>query len=968
MLKTKFKNNLLLSSMIIMGGSLISFGTVHAQTPSDDAQAFEDEIIVTGFRKSLQEATDIKRESTSFVDAITAEDVGKFPDENVAESLQRITGVQITRLRGEGSNVNIRGLPSNFVQVRLNNVDLPNASSAANLQDTSRSFDFTALPSEFVRTLEVHKTPSASLDEGGLAGTVIVKTPKAFDFGERVANISVQGSNESNTNKISPKVTGFYANTFADDTFGISIGATYSERDINVQQYRSFGFVELNEAQGFLSSPEAQFGAFVGDGSDAALNAATCDGSAASQALCTGQDFNGNGVLDDDVVARIQNRESFDFIDETRDRYSGILSLQYRPNDDFEIYGDAYYSKLEIESALQESLGFVQFSLGPFFPDESEETVLLDGTSAFTTTRIDNVDLRHGNRIAVRDVETYSLTGGVKFNVADWNADLKLTVANSEQLTDNLNLVTRTFFDFLDEIPVGEENTETDTAQLTFLNGTESIFTDPSQSELIGINGTFQQPSEDDLTDIRLDLDRDVDWGFIRKIRTGAKYTDRSIFGGATSIGVPLSGLIGLVGEQGPATNLEARVGFTGIADTQSAVNFLLPVGPENGGFLDGQFPAERFIGDTEFLNNFTPEELIAAAGGLDSNLTQTEDVTEEILAAYVQADLESDDGRFSGNVGVRIVETDQTSRGSSADLNTIRFVTNGNETFVDPLDDVTVSRSYTEILPSINTRFEITEDLVLRAGASRTLTRPPLTAISTSTGVNFAGQQITGGNPELDPFISNNFDLSLEYYFGTSNLLSVSYFKKDLLSVIRTGTDTVSLPVSQIGANEEVTSVVNQNFTDVSPTNGSGVEINGFEVGYQQTFDQFEGILGNTGIIANYTYVDNSDVQALPAASEHNFNVGGFYEDDRLGVQLSYTWRDAFINEIAAFGNTNTEIQAFGTLDGSINYRVHDLLTLFVEGNNLTDEREVETFVNGTPRSLIDAGRRLTFGARASF
>ena len=166
--------------------------------------------------------------------------------------------------------------------------------------------------------------------------------------------------------------------------------------------------------------------------------------------------------------------------------------------------------------------------------------------------------------------------------------------------------------------------------------------------------------------------------------------------------------MIGLVGEQGPATNLEALVGFTGIADTQSAVNFLLPVGPENGGFLDGQFPAERFIGDTEFLNNFTPEELIAAAGGLDTNLTQTEDVTEEILAAYVQADLESDDGRFSGNVGVRIVETDQTSRGSSADLNTITFVTNGNETFVDPLDDVSVSRSYTEILPSINTRLSL--------------------------------------------------------------------------------------------------------------------------------------------------------------------------------------------------------------------------------------------------------------------
>ena len=951
------------NSKYMLVGMLATLVTTGANAQVDDESIEEpqlEEVVITGIRDSLRRAATLKRNSESIIDVITAEDVGKFPDENVAESLQRITGVQITRLRGEGQNATIRGLPSDFVQVRLNNVQLPNASRAVNLQDTSRSFDFTALPSEFVQTLEVHKSPEASLEEGGLAGSISVRTPKPFDFGRRVVSVSAQASNESNSEDVTPKVTAFYSDVFADGKFGFSIGVTASERDISTQQYRSFGFVSRTEGQGFLSGPDQQIGSFTGDGLNAALNASVCDGSLASQASCFGADFNGNGVLDEDQIGRIPNRETFDFIDERRERASAIISGQWRVNDNVELFSDIYYSELDVDAALQESLAFTQFSLGPFFPDESSQTLLEDGTVGFTRLRVDNVDLRHGNRIARREAETYSVTIGGKWESEVWTADAQLSVAESEEVADNLNLVTRAFFDVLDVTSIGA-----DTPELTFLNGTEAIFTDPNRAQLLGVNGEFGQPSSDDLTDFQANFSRALNWGAVNKVKFGLQYSDREIFGGSTFLGISLDGLVSLVGEQGPATFLENQVGFS---NTQSGAAFLLPVGPESGGFLDGQFPANRFIGNTEILDNFSREQLIAA-GDFSENLNATEDVTEETVSAYLQFNFASEEQNLSGNFGLRLVHTDQTSRGVGADLNSISFTTNGNVTNIDSLGVINETRSYTEILPSFNLRLNLSEDVVLRAAANRTLARPSLTAISTVTNANFeGGAVITGGNPDLDPFIADNFDVSFEYYFGDSNLLSFTYFRKDLVSVIRPGSEQLLLPVDFLDENDNIERTDLINFTDTSPSNGLGLDIEGFEIGYQQAFTHLSGFLGRTGINANYTFVNNSDEQSLPAASENNFNFGVFYEDERFGAQVSFTWRDSFINEIAVFGNTNTEIEAFGTLDGSITYKVNDNFSIFMEGNNLADEREEETFVNGLARSLIDTGRRLTFGARASF
>jgi len=223
-------------------GAMVASGPAYSQ--SDDTQASGsvlEELVVTGIRQSLKNSVDVKRNASGVVDAISAEDIGNFPDTNIAESLQRITGIQINRERGEGNTASIRGLPADFVQVRLNNIALPNAIGDA-VRDTSRTFDFAALPSEFVRTLEVHKTPQASLEEGGLAGTIVIRTPRPFDYQDRVISFTVEGSLESNHDEVGPRFTGFFSDRFGEEeNFGITAGISLSERNAGTQEFQNFG-------------------------------------------------------------------------------------------------------------------------------------------------------------------------------------------------------------------------------------------------------------------------------------------------------------------------------------------------------------------------------------------------------------------------------------------------------------------------------------------------------------------------------------------------------------------------------------------------------------------------------------------------------------------------------------------------------------------------------------------------------
>jgi len=239
------------------------------------------EVVVSGVRRSLENAINTKRDADVVVDAISAEDVGKFPTENIAESLQRVTGVQISRFRGEGQNVTIRGLSPGFTLVELNGHTVANALGASGT-NISRNFDFTILPSEFVSSVEVFKTPSADMEEGGLAGTVIARTVRPLDIGKRKVTANIEEANESNRDEWSPRASAFYTDVFADGKLGVSLGGAYTKRTTETDEHRITRDRRLTEAS---TSP------------------------------VKGLDLNGNGILEDGKGGRPLNTTKYALID-----------------------------------------------------------------------------------------------------------------------------------------------------------------------------------------------------------------------------------------------------------------------------------------------------------------------------------------------------------------------------------------------------------------------------------------------------------------------------------------------------------------------------------------------------------------------------------------------------------------------------------------------------------------------------
>ena len=197
-----------------------------------DATAAQSDIVVTGIRASLSNAAALKRDNAAIVDAISAEDIGRFPDQNLADSLQRVTGVQITRSLGEGSQISVRGLSPDFTRIQYNGRTITSTGG--------RSFDFSSLTSDFVSAVEVYKTPTADMIEGGLSATVNVATAKPLDYGKDRYLLAVEGIYEPNAKKVGPHVTAYVSKMLGDDV-GIYVGADYQKRYYQIYNQQGYG-------------------------------------------------------------------------------------------------------------------------------------------------------------------------------------------------------------------------------------------------------------------------------------------------------------------------------------------------------------------------------------------------------------------------------------------------------------------------------------------------------------------------------------------------------------------------------------------------------------------------------------------------------------------------------------------------------------------------------------------------------
>jgi iron complex outermembrane receptor protein len=892
-------------------GSGISAGDLATETGSQD-------IVVTGIRSGIERAVKIKRDADSIVDVISAEDIGRFPDVNVAESVQRISGVQINRTRGEGRSVNIRGLPDTFTLVTLNGRSVPNALNDL-FTTFSRSFDFSALPSEFVSTLEVYKSPTADLDDGGLAGTVNIRTPRALDLGKRVFALSAQAEHESNSGKASPRISGLFANSFLDGRLGVTLGGSYTQRRPQTHQVET-GWNTVTEAQGVP----------LGGGGD---------------------DLNGDGVITPNRLVRIPGLIIHDMFTENNRRLSGLASLQYRPADTVDLYVDGFYTRVDVEAVRQENFQNFAGSSGVV----ASSTQVLDGVETATDFTVSGLDLRNGGRYQDRSGYIRSLVGGAKFHNDDWTVVLEGSAQNSRQRRNTLNIA-----DSINGTARVVANPGDDIPSITYLDGFDQRRLDPNNFRLLSLNGELNRVTRDRLWDAKLDVRRDFGDRGITSLRAGAKYVDRALYQDNKTLTISAAGVSQLYGglPAGP------------VAGSFSAAPFMILIKPGSGSFLgsysgDASFPRQWLGSDAKsFVKGFTEDQLIAA-GTYTNDATGILDVAEKTLAFYARGDIAF--GKLTGNVGFRAVRTDQTTRGVSPDLNGITVeVETGMITRVPAAGPLAVHRTYWDYLPSLNLKYEATDKLQLRVSASRTISRPNLGDISPTTTANGTGLTVTKNNPYLDPFRANNADATIEYYFGRDALVGASFFYKNLESLIRREISIQSLPVTYIRTTGSTT--LQTAFAVSQLVNGSGVDLKGVELYFQQAFTWLPKPFDGFGTILNYTYIGNSDPTQLTAASKHNYNLIGYYEKGPIGARVSYSWRSSYLAAAAVAPVMGRVNRAFGTLDGSVSLKVTPQVSVVVEAVNLLDRDEIVEYTTGLPANYLDSGRRLFGGVRVNF
>ena len=686
-------------ALVFTGLGLAVMQPVQAQ---NDDEAME-EIVVRGYGGSLLRALQEKRNADSVVDAISAEDIGKMPAENIAEALQRVPGVAISRERGEGLFITVRGLGPEFNSTLVNGRTVAVNEFVASGGQTGRNFRFDVFSSELVSGITVVKTPTADMDEGSIGGIVNVKTARPLDMSENRFTTSVSGSYSDLAESWDPRLSALGSWINDDGTFGVLGSVAYSKRELRQDLFLSFDW------QRVPGTP-------------------------------TGLDLNQDGTIDvapnEDAYKPGTTRNGF-FLDD-RERIGGSLALQWKPSDTFSANLDLLVSRFDVDSSSSSSEHWL--NQGDLVPGSEftldENNTVLSGTLAGINVRSEQElePVRNDHFVAGLNLE---------WLLDDWtiSADVTTSAATSE-------------FYGMPRRVIGGTNTE-----VVFDYGTGNLLPDiyaptadtNNPDDLLGVTlQSFARTSDDEDTSFQVDFTRELS-GVFTAVKFGVKYRDRERdFARFTrNFGNPAGYAPGAVW---PGETIDPSLHLTAF-----------PIDGYMSGF-GGDFRRQWIYFDYDAVwDNYTPLEgaLFLYPPRDPADLLGTFVVGESVTNAYVRLDFESEWGNLpvSGNFGLRYYDTDQDSNGYA----------NAGSGAVP----VSFTKNYDGILPSVNLAMDLNEDLVLRLAASRVITRPTLTSIAPGFTVEPSQLQGRGGNPFLEPFEADQFDVSLEWYFNPDAALT---------------------------------------------------------------------------------------------------------------------------------------------------------------------------------------------------
>lgn len=909
----------LIADMLLAAGA-------QAQTPDQPAVDASARVVVSGIRASLSSSLNTKRMQDGVVDAVSAEDAGKFPDTNIAESLQRVTGVQIQRNGGEGRYISVRGLGPQFNNVLVNGRTMTSDTGG-------REFSFDLLSSDLISKALVYKTSQPFLPEGGIGSTVDIQTARPLS-GKAGHNsvVNVSSSWDSNAKKYTPNASGMYSFANADRTFGVTGSLSYTDRASKQNK-------AINDAWNYRDV-----------------------------SMING-DLNSRGLTMADVTTRkLYMPQSYGFQqeDESRKRVVGNLTVQYNPSPTWKMTADGLYSRLDQNNKI---IAFSDWNnpaqLGVKYDQNNQVTSFLRPGSTFYANNpalagagkllgeanSNDMIAKGGDRLSI--TKAFGLNS--KWKVGDeWRIEGDISTSRTTSDSNDMWVVAGMIPKNGDTLTFGS------TPTITFGDN----IADPNNVSAHAVsNGDIR--NTDKLHEGRLSAAWEHQIGYFKGIDTGLAHSQRKVdrtkwgndaWNAFSGYHVKLPSSLFTVKQMDDFMNTGGKIPSQYLSfDPYAYMNYL------NQPSLLPQSNDPAYYSDlTRFPNG---------PMAIDYTKPSMWAVKEKVSSFYVDSKWEG--GGWSANAGVRVVRVKSTSTGISREL--LSAVKSPNDTtFIQvwgPNQVTTVDNSYTSVLPSANIKFDLRSDMLLRLGASKTETRPTLNQLGVENwyGGRFGDVQTGGGNPYLKPMQSKNFDISYEWYLSKTNYVSAAVFMKKVSDFLET--TIVDMRIPQF----------NEIVHDSRVRNGQKGKIKGVEIAGQYAFDTSTGWLQGFGVSANYTYVDASaqretDSVATPSCgypglSPQSYNGSVFYERGDFQARVSYNWRNHFSVDCGGGSTQARNRSAYGQTDASLRYNFTPNLAIYADAINLANSRTHEYAVNESQfLTLEDVGRRVSVGLRAAF
>ena len=896
-----------------------------APPAADDVQTVE----IKGIRASYASSLGSKKNADAVVEVVTAEDVGKLPAKNVADTVQRLPGVNISSNSGgdgafaDANRVSIRGTAPSLTQTLINghsvgSADWFIANQGVNGGASGRSVSYDLLPAEIVGKVTVYKTAQADLIEGGATGSVDIETRSPLSLSKQLTvDGAINAVYSTSTRKTDPQVSGLVGWKNDAKTFGVILQA-FSERRHDRrdgQEFLGYNTVSFQDIYGLAADDPAL----------ATLRAA-------------------HPGLDGATFA---NNVNATLLEMNMQRKGAMLDLEFKPTNRLRLDFNGFYSKLT-ETNQDSSLETEQTALIGMgvLPDSYQ--VNSGGLLTQATWNQSSMPDYASTGAYVADYDKYYRPGE---NARVYYADIDFDYAMSDKLRITGKLgktqaVGATPNEYAYVTNVGNAglaytmNGLYKPADVSFPGyANTGNFNDPHL--FLAYDGLNKVKSTDQENYFQSDADVSIERGVLDSFKFGVRLTShqRSVldyYNDGCQAQVPDDTYTQCVGTAQWNGQVENRYG----QGLHGGPGFLTNIWQLSPGAITGYVNA--------------PGNLPASS--LPYSWPSSFVVNERTQALYGMARLVGD--QWKGNAGLRAVRTQQVAHyNEGADA-----ATPGDTVYPDAHNGdyihVTTAKTYTDLLPSANFSVDITPKLIGRLAASRTMTRADYTDLAGAVSLNGQNGTGSGGNPQLKPVRSSNWDASLEWYFAPQSLLELGVFYMDLTSYIGYGQTTVLAPNLQ---QNPIVTTPTYPYTVAQPVNDKGTN-KGFELAWQQP------IAHGFGLNLNYTYAVGRDSNGarLAGSSRHTYNAEGWYENDFLSARLIYSYRSDFLTGIVSA--LPQYVAGSGDVSASVNLKLTDQLSLSLDAKNLAGTLARQYVVQkDMPAAIYNNGKQFYLGLKYS-